>query len=151
MAADAKRGRGRPPKPAESRKRNNVTLRVRDETKALLERDAAQHQRSLSEEIEARIEQGFTLEKALGGRVVFRMVAAFAHNGQQQADALGLNGDWIGDESCYQAALIAVVRALWKEYPGDRSPDQLERVLKAILDRERRPGIVSGPTEQPNG
>ena len=55
----AKRGRGRPPKAASDRKRNNVTMRLRDATKGEIERTARENQRSLSEEIEARVENSF--------------------------------------------------------------------------------------------
>lgn len=52
-----KRGRGRPPKPEAERKRNNVTVRLRDATRAALEKWAKENQRSLSEEIETRLER----------------------------------------------------------------------------------------------
>jgi len=51
--------RGRPPKSVEDRKRNNLTMRMRDATKEKLEREARANGRSLSEEAEARIEQSF--------------------------------------------------------------------------------------------
>src|SRR5215831_8566711 len=53
--------RGRPRKPPQARKRNFVTLRLRDETKAALARAAEVNQRSLSEELEARIEMSLTM------------------------------------------------------------------------------------------
>src|SRR5580693_5464199 len=52
-----KRARGRPPMRPEDRKRHNLTLRLRDTTRAALERVAAQASRSVSEEIEYRVEQ----------------------------------------------------------------------------------------------
>jgi hypothetical protein len=48
--------RGRPPKPPESRRRNNLTIRIRDETRIALQRTANENQRSLSEEAENRLE-----------------------------------------------------------------------------------------------
>jgi hypothetical protein len=54
---DAKRGRGRPAMRPEDRKRNNITLRLRDSTRATLERVAEERGRSVSEEIEYRVEQ----------------------------------------------------------------------------------------------
>ena len=52
-----KRPRGRPPQPEGVRRRSNLTLRVRDETKAALERNAAANGRSLSEEAETLLDQ----------------------------------------------------------------------------------------------
>src|SRR6476646_6143607 len=52
-----KRPRGRPPQPEGVRRRSNLTLRIRDETKAALERNAADNGRSLSEEAETLLDQ----------------------------------------------------------------------------------------------
>jgi len=54
--------RGRPPKPVEDRRRNNVTIRLRDATKAQLEVEASRSQRSVSDEVETRLEQSFRAE-----------------------------------------------------------------------------------------
>lgn len=56
---------GRPSLPAAERKRNNVTMRLRDETKARLEADARRNQRSLSEEIEWRLELSLDREDTI--------------------------------------------------------------------------------------
>lgn len=50
------RSRGRPPKSPEARRRNNLTIRIRDETRIALQRNANENQRSLSEEAENRLE-----------------------------------------------------------------------------------------------
>ena len=50
---------GRPPKPESQRRRNNVTIRMRDSVKKNLQVSAESHGRSLSEEIEWRLEQSF--------------------------------------------------------------------------------------------
>ena len=52
-ASTSPRSRGRPRVPDETRKRNNVTIRMRDELKAKVEQSAAGQQRSISEEIES--------------------------------------------------------------------------------------------------
>lgn len=51
--------RGRPSVPDEIRKRNNVTIRMRDALKAKLERGAEKNERSLSEEIAFRLDRSF--------------------------------------------------------------------------------------------
>jgi hypothetical protein len=66
------KGRGRPPKPQAQRKRANLTFRVRDELRSRLEAAATVAQRSVSEEIEHRLEASFRDEELLidnlGGR-----------------------------------------------------------------------------------
>lgn len=61
---EASKRRGRPPKKASERKRNNVTTRLRDETKRALEVEAEKAGHSLSEEIEFRLDQSFSDERA---------------------------------------------------------------------------------------
>lgn len=65
MMVEARRARGRPRIEPSERRRNNVTMRLRDETKARLERDARDNQRSLSEEIEMRLEMSFDREDTI--------------------------------------------------------------------------------------
>lgn len=65
MAKEVKRRRGRPSIPEGERKRQHLTLRVRDQTKRSLEYHANANQRSLSEEAEARLEISFGSEKVL--------------------------------------------------------------------------------------
>jgi hypothetical protein len=52
-----KKLRGRPKIATPNRKRNNVTIRMRDALKATLEETAAANQRSVSEEIEHQLEE----------------------------------------------------------------------------------------------
>src|SRR4051812_29559407 len=56
MEETAKRGRGRPAAPEAERRRSNLSLRVRTETRSALEEAAAQNGRSLSEEAELRLD-----------------------------------------------------------------------------------------------
>lgn len=51
-----RRPRGRPPLMPSRRRRNNVTIRMRDQLKADMQRAATANGRSLSEEIEFRLE-----------------------------------------------------------------------------------------------
>src|SRR5262249_3635975 len=64
MPAAARRG-GRP-KPAAQRKRNNLTFRARDQLRADLGAAAESNRRSLSEEIEHRLQPSFVYEKTIG-------------------------------------------------------------------------------------
>jgi hypothetical protein len=81
MSAQPKRGRGRPLKPAAARKRNNLTIRVRDALKANLESRAQENQRSLSEEAEFRLEGSFAdqgyleqMQEQLGGATTYALL-----------------------------------------------------------------------------
>jgi hypothetical protein len=67
-----KRRRGGQPKPALERKRNNVTIRVRDQNKADLQAAAAVAHRSLSEEIEFRLQQWSEYQRILGELETFK-------------------------------------------------------------------------------
>jgi hypothetical protein len=81
MTQEPKRRRGGQRKPAAERKRNNLTFRVRDQLRADLEQAAAANQRSVSEEIEHRIERSFVVDATLGDIEAFRRraIAAEAH------------------------------------------------------------------------
>ena len=79
--------RGRPPVAPELRKRNNVTIRLRDQLKASLESDAQENGRSLSEEIEARLERSLE-EQREADRII-----QFVHDdfgGKQAYDYMSL-------------------------------------------------------------
>ena len=84
MPARAKKGerkRGRPALKPAQRKRSNITIRFRDETKTNLQRAASAAGRSLSEEIEARVEQWREYDHQFGGKELhslFRMMGAAA-------------------------------------------------------------------------
>jgi hypothetical protein len=67
-----KRSRGGQPKPAIERKRNNVTIRVRDQLKADLQAAAVLAHRSLSEEIEFRLQQWSEYQRILGELETFK-------------------------------------------------------------------------------
>lgn len=81
-----KRGRGRPRMSPEARKRNNVVFRTRDQIKQQLEIAAKNNQRSLSEEIEYRLEKSVEHERlaadllsgAAAGKTVVGLVLAIA-------------------------------------------------------------------------
>ena len=68
MPATTKKKRGRPRKPDSEKRRNNVTIRMRDSLKRELEESAATEGRSLSEEIEFSLELLRREREAFGGR-----------------------------------------------------------------------------------
>ena len=62
MNENQKRRPGGQPKPAAERKRNNLTFRARDQLRTALEFAAAASGRSVSEEIEFRLNRDFSWE-----------------------------------------------------------------------------------------
>ena len=68
-ASTTKRKRGRPRKPDSEKRRNNVTFRIRDSLKGILEESAVDAGRSLSEEIESRLEATLVERHFFGGDV----------------------------------------------------------------------------------
>lgn len=122
--------RGRPAMPDGQRKRNNVTIRMRPAMRMRLEQLAAQSDRSVSEEIERRIETSMTDENMLGtpeGTAHLQMIAGALMRGGRAASAWK-NGTaqptelWLADPYCYQQATIAVLRMLLAFKPGG-APD----------------------------
>src|SRR5262245_34781457 len=73
-----KRRPGGQPKPASVRKRNNLTFRVRDDLRERLARAAQDNERSISEEIELRLNRDFGWEQAKGDIEQMRAKAAAA-------------------------------------------------------------------------
>ena len=132
MIKTVKRGRGRPPKSPADRKRNNVTIRMRDATRQGLEVQAAKNQRSLSEEAEYRIERSFTEEAALGGpemrMLAMEMVATF-HNrgGRLQNDG---PKEWMTRVEPYTNAMIGAIDVLMRNHPDDKA-----EYLRAAIDQ----------------
>ena len=68
MPLKTKKKRGRPRKSDSEKRRNNVTIRMRDDLKRRIEESANSHGRSLSEEIEFSLERRFLEEAAYGGK-----------------------------------------------------------------------------------
>jgi hypothetical protein len=124
-----KRSRGRPRVTDSERKRNNVTIRLRDRLKAALAQSADEQQRSLSEEIERRLETSFVVEEVLGDaemrRLIFFVTSAFA--------AATGKRDWLNDPIAYSAGTAAVLDALLIGFP-DRGEDRA-RAIEALVGR----------------
>jgi hypothetical protein len=119
MANDAKRPRGRPSMDPESRKRNNLTMRLRDDTKAILERAATANQRSLSEEIESRVERSVDRGGLLGEvfDLTYRdpqLIGLLLTMGESMRDTLTASraDDWINDPNAFAEVAIAAQQTI---------------------------------------
>jgi TraY domain len=110
------RPRGRPPLPQAEGKRHALALRVTAERRNALEEAAAQSGRSLSQEIEFRLEQSFHEEASYGGREMaglFRMMAGAAAFISERRGGKAWSSDW----ETFQA-----VRTAWRELINQAIP-----------------------------
>ena len=125
--------------PAEKRKRNNLTFRTRDSVKADLETAAAKADRSLSEEIEFRLERSLQEQKEFGGRQLYGLLRLLvgvteiiqARNGKSASD------DW-------KTGLA--VRHAWKRLIHDWLP---RPPAEWIAEAEWLSGAMSDAPERP--
>ncbi|GEP00025.1 hypothetical protein [Methylobacterium haplocladii] len=100
---EAPKKRGRPAKFAGERTRGPLTVRLRDEVRSDLERGAVQNGRSLSEEIETRMEISLAQKNQLRfewGNDVFRIATAMAASLSGIEDWAGKR--WDEDEQAYE-------------------------------------------------
>ena len=83
--------------PDEAKKRNNVTIRMRDELKSKIQQAAAEHGRSISEEIERRLEHSFSAfvdEKGMNSLVsVMDMQNQMLKEAIDRIEKAGINTD----------------------------------------------------------
>ena len=132
--------RGRPALKPGSPKRSSINTRYRAETKQRLEAEAQNAGRSLSEEIEFRLDQSFrdadTLVEALGGRDTYDGLRVL---GSVAAQIKTRTGKTVADEKTRFAILFA-----WKRLVIDwASPVEwiadLERLSDEMPDAPKRP------------
>ena len=120
-----KRGRGRPPLPPGEGKTAAFTTRLRPRLKGSLEVAAANAGRSLSEEIERRLERSFDEEEAfeqyLGGAEMLGLFKAMA--GVAAAIEARIGTAWLED----QMAFTTVVAA-WAALLNQHSPEKSQSV-----------------------
>jgi hypothetical protein len=155
MTNETSRPRGRPSIPPESRKRNYLSIRLRDDTKLKLEFAAAAHQRSLSEEMESRLDQSF-VDAAYPpeiGALAELLARAMFETGDSIAGANRWSGHgstpWLADSYAFNQALKAAHRILEKaEMEGDSAPHGLfatkaySRKLARQIGRQIADGII---------
>ena len=108
-----KRAQGRPRIAKSDRKRNNVTIRMRDARKAELEKEASANQRSLSEEIEHQLEERALLREimpALAGPMLVWLMQQIGHTLQVIEQRRG--NAWDEDPETLEECVNSVVRVL---------------------------------------
>jgi hypothetical protein len=139
-----KRRPGRPPKQGEL-KRAPFQTRMRGSLRQRLEESATANGRSLSEEIEIRLEASYDspIESLFGGRAGFTMAnwlyASFKFAGDQLArihDHPEWTPDqWLFDRGCFEGALMALVEAVWVRHPEPVTPEDYYNLLKRLYGR----------------
>lgn len=140
MPAATKRKRGRPRKPDGEKRRNNVTIRMRDDVKRRMEEGAYSEGRSLSEEVEARIEGSLSREDDLverfGGIGQYRWMLLLAATLQMVEKSTGEK--W--DEDAHTNALA---RGAIEECVDRFSPKHPERGLLKELSARSEGAVIA--------
>jgi Arc-like DNA binding domain len=112
--ARAARGRGRPPIPEADRKRANLTFRTRSGMREKLEAAAAQSGRSVSEEVEYRLERSFqqaeSIADILGGVATANLLLLISMAIQEVEKATGKS--WREDAGTYDRMKLAAIYIL---------------------------------------
>ena len=127
-ASAKKRARGRPPLEPGRAKRSSFNTRIRSQLKEHLEREAKSAGRSLSEEIEHRLEWSFRDEEGFGGKenyALFKMMGAAADVIQARTGKLWM-ADWDTSVS---------VRAAWERLASDAAPKLPRKIMQSIRDQ----------------
>ncbi len=135
------RKRGRPPLRPKQRKRNNVTIRFRDDLKSKVQKAGEDNGRSLSEEIEARLEQSFVGDDVIHHMLGFDLSSMMALRGLADAIAQierragkSWREDWIAREQV-GAAFEAILEIFGPQDPAENrlTPQGRARVEKRAL------------------
>jgi hypothetical protein len=115
---------------------------MRDELKSKIEQSAVAQQRSISEEIETRLEKSLTAEDQFGGpemlAIVNLLAGAFLRGGRLGARARQhpewTPAEWLADPFCYRAAAYAVADALSLPMPTSASMSDPAAVHELLTD-----------------
>jgi hypothetical protein len=122
--------RGRPPLKSGEAKRASFNTRLRKALKEQLEESARAAGRSLSEEIESRLERSFDRTKSLGGveyEALFQMMAAAARVIEVR----------LGKSPFSDPAAAGSARYAWREIIYSLTPDPSETELVKELEKEQ--------------
>jgi hypothetical protein len=149
-----KKARGRPPRHAGERLGKNRTFRVRGALDEMLELSAKMSGRSVSEEIERRLEQTFRDEADAGGPALVKinrlMTSAFAVAGEMASGGKPPE-EWIRDPVVYWFGARAVFKALRSGLEGTTPPaDDLDMVVDLFKETQHQKQQEQAPqAEQP--
>ncbi len=147
VPAITKKQRGRPRKPDSEKRRNNVTIRMRDDVKRRMEEAADSQGRSLSEEIEFRLERTFLEEAAYGGKELNGLLKIMVGAAEiiQARTEKSWSSDW--DTSI-------AVGAAWKRLAaaaGPRPPAELIQYFERVDELPPPPELPTRPSPPRRG
>jgi hypothetical protein len=115
-----RRRRGRPALPVGEAKRASFNTRLRNDTKERLEKEARKAGRSLSEEIEYRLERSIQVQDAqcevFGGKLPLILMRALAAYGAATSATRGK--DYLSDKSVFDEVFAQWFAALYTLRPG---------------------------------
>lgn len=124
---------GRPTKPTSERKRNSVTLRVRDALKDAIAAAAKANQRSVSEEAEFRLELSLLDDASVGGGdlrpIAVVMATAFAAGGRRRDGRPP--SQWLHDPAAFRSATMKVFETLLALAPREGAPEDFDLAFEA--------------------
>jgi hypothetical protein len=146
MPPRKKRGPGRPALPASERKSKNLTFRSRTDLRKQLEQAARLSDRSISEEIELRLEQSFQNERSTLAALEFAygaglsglllaigeaMNAAGRHAGFSTKFTLDGSNSWWNDPYAFDQAVKAAIFILeaFRPFGGTEPPRHLKGIV----------------------
>ena len=134
MATKRKGFGGKPKRDPRPGERVHAGLRVTPELKGRIERAAQKSGRSLSQEMEFRIERSLSLDAAFGSGemhdMALKMATAFAIAGESRAVEKGIS-HWLDDVDCYRSAMFSVFNTLIRCAPnGDE--EAIARAIEAL-------------------
>jgi DNA-binding NarL/FixJ family response regulator len=140
MTADQEpKRRGRPPKPTEERKSGNLTFRTRGDLRAKLDAAATASGRSVSEEIERRLERSFDHDE-----MVSSVIETIEENSRLQIQIIELQAEVerlksTGPETSDLEIIVerAVVRAVGRVLSSKGQEPEQPQSATELPDRER--------------
>lgn len=151
MSELAPRKRGRPAKPAGERKAHNLTFRTRADFRERLERAASNSGRSVSEEVELRIERSFEIDHLI--RSLDNLCSVFIDNGDRarqfatdimatissSQDLKSKDGRQVGSRDWAnnlptRIAIRAGVKIILDYYAPEADPEEFKDLPQQVLD-----------------
>jgi len=144
---ESKSKRGRPPLKAGAAKRASFNTRLREAVKERLEKEASDAGRSLSEEIEFRLERSFERERTLQellevrfGPELARLLITIGRDATSEVARAGssfkdIHSPWLDDPAAFNAAQRAIENALAIVNPSNGERRASQSYLFSVRDR----------------
>ena len=150
-ATTTKRKRGRPRKPDREKRRNNVTIRMRDSLKGILEESAVDAGRSLSEEIEFRLEATLVERHFFGGDMGYEAAYLLFASIKMYEDMSEMS--WKDDLGCNRMVQAIAVNFFELWWPGGLAklrpiPPNLRNLVKPGVSGELLDAYSNPPKDK---